>query len=144
MVRWGTVENLLTLGNFSATRETMRNKFRHTQEGSRVLGAGCWVPSPGITAFGLSAFKLYFGICQCGGIYITFRCLSAPSLVGIINCDPLCGFCRLWFDFSPATLFIYLARVELGSVLKKYRRLLSKHTRKKPSYLYNCINTIIC
>lgn len=70
----------------------------------------------------LSTYKLYFGICQCAGIYATFRCLASSRsfshllcecvYVGIINCDPLCGF-RVGFDLIFACQFIYLAQVEL-------------------------------
>lgn len=44
--------------------------------------------------------------------------LSSHNLVclcvGIINCDPLCGF-RVGFDLIFACQFIYLAQVELVS-----------------------------
>lgn len=43
-----------------------------------------------------------------------FSPYSVCVCVGIINCDPLCGF-RVGFDLIFACQFIYLAQVELVS-----------------------------
>lgn len=55
---------------------------------------------------------------MCGDLYNIsmshFPSLCVRVCVGIINCDPLCGF-RVGFDLIFACQFIYLAQVELGS-----------------------------